>query len=152
MTKTYFMNNPFWRNQEKTEAMSILVTEDETGNRTNEQFAVQKFDVSGLITPMWTKLMEEQGPEVLDRNTEERRIRKIRESNEENLKKIQKEKSKNLENLFALKLKCFEIQEVRECSDRYLKSKLRGSRNEIEMQAWVSIILMKTLDETNDEN
>ena len=151
MKNAYFLDNPFWRNQEKTEAMSILVIEEEGQKPQSKQMALKEFKEDGTPDPMWEKLMKEQGPEVLDRNTEERRIRKIREQNEDSLKKIQKEKSAKLEHLFALKLTCFEIQEVRDCPDKSLKIKLRSSRNEIEMQGWVSVILLKSLEGSDNE-
>lgn len=148
--RTYFQDNPFWRNLEKTEAMTIFCQENDDGTIDRKQQPVPKI-INGKENPLWTKLMEEIGPKVLDDNTEARRKEKIRKENETGLKKQQREKSVKLEELFALKLKAFEIDAVRDCKDTKLRSKVRSSKNDIEMQGWVSVILMKSLEETEDE-
>ena len=123
--KTYFHKNPFWNNEEKTEAMSILAIEDDNGNVENRQQLVPQL-LNGQTNPLWTKLMEEVGPSIIDSNTEQRRKKK---------------------------LKAFEIKEVRECSDKKLTAKIRASKSETEMNAWISVVLLKSYEnESKEEN
>jgi len=150
--KTYFHKNPFWNNEEKTEAMSILAIEDDNGNVENRQQLVPQL-LNGQTNPLWTKLMEEVGPSIIDSNTEQRRKKKLKERNESALKRRQQDKTKRLEELFSLKLKAFEIKEVRECSDKKLTAKIRASKSETEMNAWISVVLLKSYEnESKEEN
>ena len=114
--KTWFQSNPFWRNEAKTEAMTIYCTQVE--GQEIEYF----LDDDTMI------------------------------GEEEQLKTEQRKKSEKLEALFSMKLRAFEIQEVRECKEQFLRTKVRSSKTEVEMQAWVSVILMKSLDQVPDAN
>jgi len=149
MKKSFFQENAFWRNQEKTEAMSIYCIEQDDGTVDRRQQPVPKF-VDDKINPLWTQLMEEIGPKKLDENTEQRRKEKITKANETNLKQKQREKSVKLEELFAQKLKAFEIQEVRECKDKRVRTKIRAAKNEVEMNAWIAVAFMKSLEEEDE--
>ena len=147
--RTYFQDNPFWKTEDKTEAMSIYVIEHDDGRVETKQQPVPKV-LNGDINPLWTQLMNDIGPEKIDANTVERKARKSKEHKEQVLREEQNKKSTQLEELFGLKIKAFEIKEVRECSDRTLRTKLRASKNEIEMNAWITAIFLKSLEETNE--
>ena len=147
--KTYFQDNPFWKTEDKTEAMSIYVIEHDDGKVETKQQPVPKV-INGEINPLWTQLMNEIGPEKIDYNTKKRKEDKAKEHKEQVLREEQNNKSVQLEKLFGLKIKAFEIKEVRECSDRKLRTKLRASKNEIEMNAWITAIFLKSLEENNE--
>lgn len=147
--KTYFQDNPFWKTEDKTEAMSIYVIEHDDGKVETKQQPVPKV-INGEINPLWTQLMNEIGPEKIDSNTKKRKEEKAKEHKEQVLREEQNNKSVQLEKLFGLKIKAFEIKEVRECSDRKLRTKLRSSKNEIEMNAWITAIFLKSLEENNE--
>ena len=147
--KTYFQDNPFWKTEDKTEAMSIYVIEHDDGKVETKQQSVPKV-INGEINPLWTQLMNEIGPEKIDYNTKKRKEEKAKEHKEQVLREEQSNKSVQLEKLFGLKIKAFEIKEVRECSDRKLRTKLRASKNEIEMNAWITAIFLKSLEENNE--
>ena len=151
--KTWFQSNPFWRDEEKTEAMTIYCTQVEGQEIEYHQQPVAKLlPHDGSINPLWVQLMKEIGPELIDKNTDTRHKEKLRTQNEEQLKTDQRKKSEKLEALFSMKLRAFEIQEVRECNEQFLRTKVRSSKTEVEMQAWVSVILMKSLDQVPDAN
>ena len=144
--KYTFQDNPFWQNEEKTQAMSILTIEDDNGKTSTEQRLVRKGE------SLWEVLMQQIGPKKIDQNTEERRQRKVREKNEGKLKKIQQDKSIRMEELFTMKLKAFEIKEVRECPDKRLRTKVRAAKNDMELYGWISVILGKSLELENEED
>lgn len=145
--KQYFMDNPFYRDDKKEKITAILVTEFENGKKENKQLQFDKFMSNGEIEPLYEKIMNEIGDEKITKNTEERKIKKEKERLEQTSQKEQKEKAKNLETLFDMKLKAFEIPEVKECTDRKLRSRLRSSKNEYEMIAYISIIMQKSMEE-----
>lgn len=147
--KTYFQDNPFWKNEDKTEAMSIYVIEHDDGRVERKQQPVPKM-LDGVINPLWVKLMEEIGPNKIDENTRIRNESKAKEKAETEIREKNNKRSIELEELFGLKLKAFEIKEVRECSDRVLRTKLRASKNELEMNAWITAIFLKSLEEKKE--
>jgi hypothetical protein len=150
--KAYFQSNPFWVNKEKTEAMSIYTIEKDDGTVENRQQPVPKNLPDGSVNPLWTQLLAEIGEDRITKNTDIRRKTKLKEKNETDLKKNQRERSAGLEHLFGLKLKAFEIKEVRECTDKALRTKIRGSKSDIEMNAWIAVVLLKSLEIDNDES
>lgn len=150
MAKSYFQTNPFWRNAEKTEAMTIYCTDLGGGKVDREQRVVSKFQEDGTIDPLWTQLIAEVGEGQIDTNTDHRRKSKKREENANKLRNEQREKSVELERLFELKLKAFEVKEVRECKDRRIRTKVRAAKNETEMNGWIAVAFMKSLEESDE--
>ena len=148
--KSYFQDNCFWTNDQKTSSMTILCHQMDDGKINRSQTEVHKFNEDKSIAPLWNKLIEEIGVSKIDQNTEIRRRKKLQEENDKNLKKEQREKSLKLEELFSLKLQAFEIPEVRECKDPVLRRKIRSSKNNFEMQSWITVVLIKSLEETDD--
>ena len=150
MAKTFFQTNPFWRNAEKTEAMTIYCTDHGNGKVDREQRVVSKHLSDGSENPLWTQLLDEIGEKQIDTNTNHRRKSKQREENADKLRKEQRDKSVELERLFEMKLKAFEIKEVRECPDKRVRSKVRAAKNDLEMNAWIAVAFMKSLENPDD--
>ena len=55
----------------------------------------------------------------------------------------EREKAKELERLFNSKLACFEILEIKNSKNRKLRSKIRKAKNEIELMAYTSLLVME---------
>lgn len=57
------------------------------------------------------------------------------------IKKEQQQKTQMLEKLFALKLQAFEIPEIRDSTNKKLRTKLRRAQNEIEMNTYATLLI-----------
>ena len=141
--KTFFLDNPFWRDPDRTSATAILVTEDAGGNRTNRQLDLDKIRPDGSECTLFKQLIEEVGIRKIDANTDERRKRKEAEATQNRIQDEQKKKAAQLESLFTLKIKAFEIDAVKESKNKALRSKLRKAKNEIELNAYVTMMLIE---------
>ena len=87
------------------------------------------------------------GEELINKNTEERIVRKENEKKEEHLKKEEHAKARKLEELFSYKMEAFEVEEIKSCKDRKLKAKLRRAKSKIEVDLYAMMILQKHLEE-----
>ena len=81
-----------------------------------------------------------------DEQLEENTLRQIKKINNERVDKKQKEEAaierKKQEELFALKLKAFEIEVVKNSMNRNLKSKIRRSKNDFEVLAYTAALII----------
>lgn len=89
---------------------------------------------------------------------EENTLRQIKKINKEREDKKQKEEAaierKKQEELFALKLKAFEIEIVKESLNRELKSRIRRSKNDVEVLAYTAALIVSEVaraEQTTDE-
>lgn len=145
--KTYFLDNAFWRNDEHTSATAIFITEFDSGSRESRQVELDEYLPNGQKCSMFADLVLQLGEEKITKSTEERIARKKEESKNNKLKQEQEKKSAELESLFKLKIQAFDIEEVRNSTNKKLRSKLRRSKNSVELQAYVTLILMDSLNE-----
>ena len=66
-------------------------------------------------------------------------------------KEQQKNKTEDaLKDLFEAKLKAFEIEEVKNSENKFLRSKIRKSQNMIELNAWVTAILLESIPQEDE--
>ena len=66
-------------------------------------------------------------------------------------KQVQKVKAADeLKDLFEAKLEAFEIDEVQRSENKLLRSKIRKSKNMIELNAWVTAILLENLPKEDE--
>ena len=63
--------------------------------------------------------------------------------------KLASEERKHQEELFAVKLKIFDIEAIKNSKNRKLKSQIRKSKNNIEAQVWATALLLSDLNITN---
>jgi len=143
-----WLDNAFWTDNisNKMAATAILEITDDSNKKTNQVLTVQKVTQDGTINPDYTELLEQVGEAKIDQNTEDRRKEKKQRIKEEQQKREEHERARVLEDLFNVKLKAFEVAEIKNCKDRILKSRLRKARNVVEAQAWATIIMMKELE------
>lgn len=147
LEKSKFLDNPFWRNDERTAVTAILQRTRADGKTENKVVDIDKHRSDGTVEPLWVKLMKEVPREKIDAFTESRRRRKIEEHNEQMYREQQGKRAKELEGLFSMKLQAFEIDAVKNSKNRKLRSKLRSSTNEMEMQAYVTAFILEALEE-----
>ena len=151
LDKCRFLDNPFWRNDERTAVTAILQFKRPDGKADNKVVDIDQYRSDGTVDPLWVKLMKEVPREKIDQFTEHRRRRKIEEHNEKMYKEQQGKRAKELESLFSMKLQAFEIDAVKNSKNRKLRSKLRSSTNELEMQAYITAFILEALREEEEQ-
>jgi len=134
----------FWENYQQDRITGILIIED--GNKkTKQQLTVAKFSPDGSDNPDFKEAIDQLTIATLDKNTNERIERKQREAKAKAIREQQKNKQKQLAQLFDAKLHAFEIDEIKNSKNRELKSRLRKSKNVIEMQIFAQMIIKEEL-------
>lgn len=129
----------------KDKIEGILIITDPDERVITQQLTVKKFLANGNFNPDWKELLDQVGEEKVHQNTVTRNENKAR--NLEKKKKAEQSKIKvsELERLFESKVRALEIDEIKNSKNTELKSKLRRSKNIIEMQTVASLILMEEM-------
>lgn len=144
--KREWLDNAFWNNAERKDSIeAILQIVEESGRIISQQLSVRKTAFDGSINPDFEELIQQLGEDTIDANTTNRKIKK---ENENNLKKESEEskvKARELEKLFDAKIRVLEVEEIKKSKNRSLKSKLRRSKNVLEMQMYAQLIMMEEL-------
>lgn len=143
-TRTW-QDNAFWHNTQKDMAEAILVITDDKGREISQVLTVRKLDALGNENPDFTELLEQIGEETIDKNTEERKERKAKEREEETQRRKAEDQAKELERLFDAKIKILEIEQIANTKNKELKSKLRRSKNVVELNLYAQLIMMEEL-------
>jgi len=155
MATRKWLDNAFWHNDEKEMAEAILCITDENNREITQVVTVRKFDVNGNLNPDFEELMQEVGEEKIDANTTERRERKNKEKEIDEQRRKAEEQAKELELLFDAKIKILEIEQIKNTTNKTLKSKLRRSKNLVELNLYAQLIMMEELGMgfvTNESN
>lgn len=139
------MDNAFWHNEEKEMAEAILIITDDNNREITQVVTVRKFDINGDLNTDFEELMAEVGEEKIDENTKERHERKSKEKEIEEQRKKAEEQARELEKLFDAKIKILEIDAIKNTSNKSLKSKLRRSKNQVELNLYAQLIMMEEL-------
>lgn len=94
----------------------------------------------------WVEVKKNFSTEQLELNTRKR----INEVNNENARKKEQEEAqaqrKIQEELFAAKLKIFEVDAIKNSTNRVLKSKIRKSKSDVEALAYAAALLLDTIN------
>ena len=143
-TRTW-QDNAFWHNSTKEIAEAILVITDAQGREITQVLTVRKTDANGDANPDFLELMEQVGEEKIDANTEERKERKAKEKEEGLQRKKAEEQARELERLFDAKIKMLEIEQIANTKNKELKSKMRRSKNIVELNLYAQLIMMEEL-------
>jgi len=133
-----YQENAFFENQKETKVRCIRVGTFQFGKET-EQCSIDIDDDEDE----WKKLFDIVSVEQVRKNTQKRLARKKAEHETVRYKEQQKAHAKKLENLFAMKLEAFEIPTIRDSKNTKLRSKIRRSINQLEVQANVTILLLE---------
>lgn len=145
MATRKWMDNAFWHNEEKEMAEAILIITDDNNREITQVVTVRKFDINGDLNTDFEELMAEVGEEKIDENTKERHERKSKEKEIEEQRKKAEEQARELEKLFDAKIKILEIDAIKNTSNKSLKSKLRRSKNQVELNLYAQLIMMEEL-------
>jgi hypothetical protein len=126
-----------WASKEKTD-ITVLFRNDKEGT-----YTLNTSEGTGL----WDRFFEKFKPIDVDHFSE----KNIQRREIDHKKEQQQKKSEdNLKDLFESKLKAFEIEEVQKSENKVLRSKIRKSKNHIELNAWVTAILLESLSQEDE--
>jgi len=144
--------HPFWENAAKDRLTVRLNITHDDGSFSTTVAKVSKYDADGKITSDYEEVLQQNTMEAIDKFTEDR-LERHRQEREANIKKQQeRNEAKRLENLFNAKLATFEITEIKNSKNRKLKAKIRKAKNEVEMQAYATILLMEIMNESGESD
>lgn len=143
MATREWQQNAFFHSDDREEAEAILVITDDEDRQISQVLTVRKFDTAGELNPDWTELLEQVPEDKIAENTKERIDRKAKEQEYD----VQREKAslqaRELEHLFDSKIKVLEIEKIKNTTNKKLKTKLRRSKNLVELQMYAQLILME---------
>ena len=144
--------HPFWENAAKDRLTVRLNITHDDGSFSTTVAKVSKYDADGKITSDYEEVLQQNTMEEIDKFTEDR-LERHRQQREAEIKKQQeRNEAKRLENLFNAKLSTFEITEIKNSKNRKLKAKIRKAKNEVEMQAYATILIMETMNESGESD
>lgn len=145
-TKRYWLRNAVWENHTKDRIKATLetITDNQT---TRQDMVVSKFTNTGAINADYEDIINHITIARIDANTSRNQAETVAKQRKEAQIKKDLENVRRLEQLFQMKIDAFEIPEVKESSNRALKSKLRKSKNALEVQVYASVIAMEHLQQ-----
>ena len=127
--------NPHWINNART----VLMAEFHYDDGRIVSATISESDTSNPdLAEIKSKFTEVE----LEQNTRKKIQKMTREQEEEKQKQQAAEDRRNQEELFAVKLKIFEIDTVKNSANRKLKSQIRKSKTGLEAQAWAAALLL----------
>jgi len=139
--------HPFWENAAKDRLTVRLNITHDDGSYSTSVAKVSKYDIDGKITSDYEEVVEQNTMAKINEFTQDRLDRHKTERESKIKKQKEVNESKRLEDLFNYKLQTFEISQIKESTNRKLKSKIRKAKNAIEMQAYATILLMEIMNE-----
>ena len=141
--------HPFWENYQKDRITCKLVITHENGEVTSSTSTVSKYDKNGEITKDYNDVIAATPVEKINKNTEEREQRHKDNRLNDKRKQAEREAARKLEQLFNAKLEVFEIESIKNSTNRKAKAKIRRSKNQYEMMAY-AIMLIQEEDAKNE--
>jgi hypothetical protein len=136
-----WMDNAFWETDEKEKLNCILEMEDDIGRQTRQVMLLSRLNKDGTENELFNEVIETLGVESVDKNTEERKVRKAAEKEEKSQRDTEHARARKLEELFNYKLEVFETEEIKNSKNRKLKAKLRRAKSKVEVNLWAMKIL-----------
>jgi len=138
-----WQHNAFWHTDEKDVAEAILLIKDDSGREISQTLTVRKVDDSGNLNPDFTELLDAVSAETIDANTAQRQLQKAQEKEQHVARKKAEEQARELEKLFDAKIKMLDIECISTTKNKTLKSKLRRSKNIVELNMYAQLIMME---------
>tara|TARA_B100001094_G_C17627172_1_gene528716 strand:+ start:105 stop:554 length:450 start_codon:yes stop_codon:yes gene_type:complete len=142
-----WMDNAFWESEDKSQLNCILEMEDDVGRMTRQVMLLNRTDKEGNPNPDFDEVVESLGEDTINKETEDRVERKKAEKEENIQRDKEHAKARKLEKLFNYKLEAFEVEEIKNSTNRKLKAKLRRAKSRIEVDMWSIMILQESLNE-----
>lgn len=127
-----------WVNGTDKKQITVLFENNDEGTftvNTNEE------------TELWNRFFKKFEPADVDRFTEKNKQNRVLEDKK---REKFKDEEDELKILFEAKLKAFEIDEIQKSENKLLRSKIRKSSNLIELNAWVTALLLESLQKENE--
>jgi len=146
-----WMDNAFWEDDKKDRLNCILEMQDDTGRETRQVFMLHRNDKDGNPNDMFAEVIDVLGEELVDNNTEERKVRKENEKAEKTQRDEEHARARKLEELFNYKMEIFETDEIKNSKNRKLKSKIRRAKSKVEVNLWAMKLLESELEEDGGE-
>ena len=140
-----WMDNAFWETEKKDQLNCILEIEDDIGRSTRQVMLLSRLDKEGNPNPDFDEVVGVVGIDVIDKETIDRVERKAAEADEEVQRDVEHKKARKLEKLFNYKLEAFEVDTIKDSTNRKLKAKLRRAKSRIEVDMWSIMILQDSM-------
>ena len=141
--------HPFWENYQKDRITCKLVITHDNGEVTSSTSTVGKYGKDGKVTQDYKDVIALTPVDQINKNTEEREERHKDNRVADKRKKAEREAAQKLEGLFNAKLEVFEIESIKNSTNRKAKAKIRRSKNQYEMMAF-TIMLIQEEDAKNE--
>lgn len=138
--------HPFWENYQKDRITAKLIVKHEDGKETSSTATVSKYDAQGNINPDFQEIIDQNTIEVIEKNSREREERHKKRREEGKRVEKERDQARKLEALFNAKLEVFEIETIKNSKNRKLKAKIRKSKNQFEMMAYVAMLIKEEYD------
>ncbi len=138
--------HPFWDTAAKDRLTVRLNITHSDGSFTTSVARVSKFDENGKISKDYEEVIAQNSLKAINENTEERIKRHEAKREADVSRKKERDEQQRLEQLFNYKLQAFEIPEIKESTNRELKSRIRKARNIPELNAFATILLMENMN------
>lgn len=152
MTEKKWAEDSFWESYDRNRITTILTIVDEEGRKTAQQLTVSKFNPDGGLNPDYAEIVETLTEEKITENTNLRNEKKANERKMAEERRLEHKKSVELQKLFEAKIQSFEIEEIKNSKNRFLKSKLRKAKNIVEVQIYSMMIVMESMKENESES
>lgn len=136
-----YLTNAFWEKDDRSRVKCITLVKRPEGGRKRQVVSYNKYNPNGFPNSHYEEVVQLLGIELIDKNTQERKLKKEKENREQAAVNEQKKKSKELEQLFNLKLQAFEIEEIKNSSERNLRARMRRAKNVMELHALTSLLI-----------
>ena len=145
-----WLENAFWETPKKE--LLNCISEEEIGNKLERQVhKVPRLNDDGSENEIYLEVIEYLGEDAINEATKRRLDRKQAEAEVEKQKKLEKERAKKLEKLFEYKLETFEIDEIKNSKNRFLKSKRRRSKSIPEVNLYAMMIVKEAIENENGD-
>ena len=141
-----WMDNAYWENYTQDKAKCILVITDADGVSISQQLTLSKFAPDGSENADFKEMVASVGSDKITENTTKRTTQKAEQRQKQEQEKIERERAKALHRLFEAKIQAFEIDTIKNSTNRVLKSKLRKARNLIEVNVYSMMIIMDDMN------
>jgi hypothetical protein len=154
ISRTY--RNVTWTNIETKNAVNCEILANlDNGSTQIFTAVVSKPDDGATVNEDWELIMERIGPEAIDEATTELVQEKQAKREQDRIQREENNKRQaefeKQELLFAYKLEAFEIETVKNSKDRATKALIRKSKSIPEVQAYTTILLMKELNNAEQQ-
>ena len=151
MSYKRWMDNAFWETDEKEKLNCILEMKDDLDRETRQVMLLSRTNKDGSANELFDEVIEALGEESVDRNTEDRKVRKAAENEEGKQRDLEHARARKLEALFNYKLEVFETEEIKNSKNRKLKAKLRRAKSKIEVNLFAMLLLKEQLGVEEDD-